>query len=591
MTDRAWTSDVLPSGESAVRRARTWHSSLTWSIPFWLGLAAILLLIVIVPLVFVLELALREDLRWEVSDYFSLRTLINVYAGSEYLKALWGALILGAIVTSMCIVVGLGLALAVARTDIPGKGIFNLLILMPMFLSPFNGLVAWLALGSSRTGFLNIWASNFFGIFGIESGPIFNTLTYTGAVWVMFLFFTPYIYLFTYGSLRTMDASLEEASRACGAGTIKTLRSITLPMCLPAVLAGSLLVFILSAETYTIPGVIGPTAGFNVLAWMIYEDATAPPMRQAHAAAAATMLLIATTMGILLQRHATRRSDRYVTIVGKGRRTAVIKLGGWKWLVLGFITAYIFLSTALPMGTLILSSFMKYSTTTITTELFTLEHYQRFFAHASTRLALTNTIVLAVLTAIVCTMIGAIISYGDIRTRQYMPKILALLCLLPIAVPGVVYGIGLQWFYLMTPIYGTTVVLFLAFIAKFLPYGLMISRSSVLQVHPELEQCARVCGAGPVRAFKTVTAPLISTGLMSAMVLIMILSVKEISASLILYTSGSTVLSVLTWNQVEAGEYQSAAAIGVIQTALIAVMFFTVRWFFNVRLEQTVGKD
>lgn len=110
------------------------------------------------------------------------------------------------------------------------------------------------------------------------------------------------------------------------------------------------------------------------------------------------------------------------------------------------------------------------------------------------------------------------------------------------------------------------------------------------QVHPELEQCARVCGAGPVRAFTTVTAPLMSTGLLSAVVLIMLLSIKEISASLILYTSGSTVLSVLTWNQVEAGEYQSAAAIGVIQTLLIVVMFFAVRLFFNVRLESTVGK-
>lgn len=424
-------TESAPAPSVAGRQDRGTRAVLTWANLFWWGLAALLFLIVVVPLIFVLELALHEDLRWEVSSHFTLRTIIQVYTGSQYLRALGGALMLGGIVTALCVVVGLALALAVARTDIPGKVWFNLLILMPMFLSPFNGLVAWLALGSSRTGFLNIWARDFFAWFGIEIGPVFNTMTYGGTVWVMFLFFTPYIYLFAYGSLRTMDGSLEEASRACGASAFKTLRSITLPMSLPAILAGALLVFILAAETYTIPGVIGPTAGFNVLAWMIYEDATNPPMRQAHAAAAATMLLIATIIGILLQRYATRQSDRYVTIVGKGRRTSTIRLGRWKGAVLAFILAYIFLSTVLPLGTLVLSSFMKFSTTTLSADLFSTMHYERFFAHASTRTALSNTLLLAALSAIVCTLIGAVISFGDIRSRHFTPKLLAFLCVLP----------------------------------------------------------------------------------------------------------------------------------------------------------------
>lgn len=556
----------------------------------WLALAAALFVVVIVPLIFVADLSLRKDLRWEVSDYFSLDSIRSVYLGAEYLSALVGALKLGAFVTVLSVTVGLGLALAVARTDVPQKGLLNLLVIMPMFLSPFNGLIAWLALGSSRTGFLNIWISDLAALFGFDVGPVFNMMTYSGAVWVMFLFFTPYIYLFTVGSLTTMDASLEEASRSCGAGTLKTLWSITLPMCLPAVLAGALLVFILSSETYTIPGVIGPTAGFNVLSWVIYENATMPPIRQAHAAAAATMLLFATIAGILLQRYATRQSEKYVTIVGKGRRVSTIRLGRRKYLVLAFILAYIFLSTILPLGTLILSSFMKYSATTITADLFTFNHYRNFYEHAATRTALTNTVLLAVGAAFVCTIVGAVISLGEIRTKRLTPKLLAFFCVLPVAVPGVVYGIGLQWLYLKTALYGTTIVLFLAFVAKFLPYGLMVSRSSILQVHPELEQCGRVCGAGPFRVFHTITGPLISTGLLSALVLIMLLCIKEISASLILYTSGSTVLSVLTWSQVEAGEYQSAAAIGVVQTLLIMILFFAVRFIFSVRLEQSVGK-
>ena len=162
--------------------------------------------------------------------------------------------------------------------------------------------------------------------------------------------------------------------------------------------------------------------------------------------------------------------------------------------------------------------------------------------------------------------------------------------MLPVAVPGIVYGVGLHWVYLKTPFYGTVLVLLLAYVAKFMPYSVMVSRSGVMQIHPELEQCARVCGAGPLRSLAQITGPLMGGSLVAIVFFVMLLSVKEISASLLLYTQRSETLSVLTWSNVEAGNFQFAAAIGVVQTVFIVLLVSVVRIVFNIRLEQEMGR-
>lgn len=546
--------------------------------------------LIVLPLAYVADSSLHGDGRFGLTPGYTLQTLINVYTGADYLLALKEAALLAFLVTLLAVIAGVGLALLIGRCDLPGRGYLNLLVVMPMFLSPFNGLIAWILLGSEQTGFLNLWIRGLLRAMGIEVGPIFNILTYPGAVWVMFLFFTPYIFLFTVANLRSMDSSLEEAARSCGANGVQTLLRVTLPMCMPAILAAALLVFILSSELYTIPGVIGSTAGFTVLPWKIYENSLVPPLRQAHAAAAATMLLLATIIGVLIQRRVTRHAEKFVTITGKGRRIRPLSLGRYRWLAIAFVWGYVIASTALPLATLVISSLMKYNSPTFDPNVFTLQHYRDFFSSGTTSNALTNTLFLAVSCSLICMIVGTIISYGEVRTRRLLPKVLAFICVLPVAVPGIVYGVGLHWVYLKTPLYGTVYVLLLAFIAKFMPYSVMVSRSSIMQIHPELEQCARVCGAGPIRSLALITGPLMGGALAAIAFFVMLLSVKELSASLLLYTQRSEILSVLTWSNVEAGNFQFAAAIGVVQTVLIVMLVLIVRLVFNIKLEQEVGR-
>ena len=556
----------------------------------WAVLAIVVFVVAILPLFYTVDAAFYRETRVGLSSDRSLTAVLNVYATAEYWAYLASALWLAAIVTALSLVVGMVMALLVARTDIPLKGTFDLLIIMPLFLSPFTGMIAWIALGSKKTGFINGTILALFRSVGIELAPLINVWSFSGAVWVMFLFFCPFVYLFTIGNLRGMDSSLEEAARTTGASVMQTLWRITLPMSLPAILAAGMLVFVLAAEMYTIPGIIGSNAGFTTLPWKIYEDSTVFPVHRAHAAAAGTLLLWVTILGIWLQRRITRQSERFVTVTGKGFRGRPLKLGAWKPAALVIIVFYILCADVLPFGSLLISSFMKYSAPAITTEIFTLKHYHDIFTFQNFRDALWNTLLLAILSGAACVLIGFMITFMELRRPSPETRFLAFLGVLPVAVPGLVYGIGLLWVYLQTPLYGTIWILLLAFVAKFLPYGIVVSRAGILQIHPEMEQSARISGASPLLALRKIIIPLVKPTLIAILFFVMLQSIKELSASVLLYSQRSQVLAVLTWHYMDAGEYQFAAAIGVLQTILMIAMVVVTRMVFGVQLEKTMAK-
>lgn len=555
----------------------------------WAVLAAIVLVIAIAPLLMVIDSAFYRETRTGLAPDRSFLAIIEVYTTAEYLGFLANALLIAALVTASSIAVGVTMALLVARTDIPGKAALDFLVIMPLFLSPFTGLIAWIALGSEQTGFVNVTVSAVLQTVGLDPGPLLNIWSYGGVVWVMFLFFCPFAYLFTVGTLRAMDSSLEEAARTTGATSLQTLLRVTVPMATPSIMASGLLVFVLAAETYTIPGIIGETVGFTTLPWRIYQDTTGVPTLQAHAAAAGTLLLWVTIIGVWLQHRITRRSEKYVTVTGKGFRGRLLPLGRMKWLAVALIGLYVLSADVLPFGALVLSSLMKFSAPMITADIFTFKHYADILAVQDIRLALWNTLWLALLSGALCVLVGLLISFMEVRRRNGATKLLAFMGVLPVAVPGLVYGLGLVWVYIRTPVYGTAWILLLAYVAKFLPYGIVVSRSAILQVHPELEQSARMSGATGLIALRRITLPLLKPTLIAILFFVMLNSIKELSASVLLSGQGSPVLSVLTWHYMDAGNYQFASAIGVVQTLLMIGLVMITRAVFRVKLEKSLA--
>lgn len=556
----------------------------------WIVLLVLVFAIASMPLLYVIRAAFMSETRVGLGNTFDLTALLNVYLTGEYLYPLFNAVYLSVFVTIASLIIGVAMAVIIGRTDIRFKGTWDLLIVMPLFLSPFTGLIAWVALGSERTGFINVAVRTLLSPFSSSIPALINIWSFGGIVWLMVLFFCPFAYLFTLGSLRSIDSSMEEAARTTGASYRTVLARVTLPLCGPAIFASGMLIFVLSAEMYTIPGIIGTPVNFVVLPWKMLENMTVFPMKQAHAAAAGTMLLWITILGIWLQTRFTRRAERFVTVSGKGFRGAPVRLGRMAWLVHLFLGTVVACAVVLPFGALILMSVMRYSAPMITLDLLTLQHYKALFENPILIRSLINTFVLAVVSGAVCMAIGFLISYRDVRRPGAASRALTFLGILPIAIPGMVYGIGLIWAYLQTPLYGTVGILLLAYLAKFLPYGILVSRTGVLQLHPELEQSARMCGARSGRVLTAITMPLMKPTLVAIFFFVMLMAIKELSASILLYTNESVTLSVLTWNYMDAGNYQFAAAIGVVQTIIILAIIIVTRAVFNVSLQKNVGK-
>jgi len=563
-------------------------SARTNSVPSWL-LTALVFGVAILPLLFVIDAAFYRETRVGLSADRSWVAVIDVFTGSDYLRYLRNALGLAGIVTAVSLVIGVGIALILGRSDIGHKRVWDALITLPLYLSPFTGLMAWIALASPKTGFINTIIDAMAAVFMHNPGSIVDIWTFAGVVFVMTLFFCPLVYLFTVGSLRGMNTSLEEAARIGGATPLTTIIRITLPMCLPSIVASALLVFILGAEMYTIPGIIGSNAGFTTLPWRIFEDSTSVPVHRAHAAAAGTLLLLVTVVGVWLQGRATRVSAKFVTLGGKGFNGRPLRLGRWKWAAWLLLASYVLAADILPFGALLMSSVMKFSAGTITAEVLTFKHYLAFFTTQDMHMALLNTVFLAVVTGVICMGLGFLISHMALRNPTRLNRALAFLAVLPVAVPGLVYGLGLVWTFLRTPLYGTIWVLLFAYVAKFLPYGVIVSRTGLMQVHPELAESARMCGATARTALAKITAPLVKATLAAVLFFVMLNAIKELSASVLLYSQDSEVLSVLTWHYMDSGDYQFAAAIGFIQTLIMLAVVFAAQRLFRVRLDRAFG--
>jgi iron(III) transport system permease protein len=583
-------ADAAVIAGPARRRSPWLRSGALQARAVWLVVALAVLALAVLPLVVSLDSAFHEETRFGLSPSYSLGPFLDVYTSANYWGPLGETILLSANVTVLSVIVGVAIAVLIARTDLPGKTVLDLLVIMPMFLSPFTGLISWVALGSAKTGFINTGLQALFSHVGITLPSVIDIWTFNGSAWVMFLFFMPFVYLFSVGNLRSMDGALEESARSVGAGPLRTLLRVTIPLCMPAVLVSALVVFVLTAETYTIPGEIGTNAGFTVLSWQIFLDTTGAELRQAHAAAAATMLVLVALAALLVQRWMTRQSARYVTVTGKGFSGRRLRLGRWRWAALAFIGAYILFATVLPFAALLVSSFLKNSTGVITADMLTLEHYQQFFNDRETRAALLNTSFLALLSGALCVLAGFVISFADVRRPGLVTKSVAVASALPVAVPGLVYGIGILWVSLKTPFYGTVWILLCAYIAKFVPFGVVMSRGGLQQIHPDLENSARTSGATSLQAVRFVTLPLMRMTLVSAAFCVMLLCIKELSASAILATERSEVLSVLTWNYMDSGNYQIAAVVGVIQTLMMVAIVFGMRALFGVKLERTMGR-
>ncbi len=546
----------------------------------------VIAVIVLVPLLYLGYASIRSGAPGDPTAGYTGQNIRTVLTEASYRRVLLNTLTVAGLVTVLATALGSCMAWLVGRTNVPGHRRLELLVPLPLFLSPFAGGVAWVFLGSKSAGLINVayrWLTG-------GDGALVNIFSFGGLVFTMVLFMAPYAYLFTLGPLRNMDGSLEEASRVHGGSHWRTLTRVTLPLVLPGMTAALLMIFVLSAEMFSLPSLIGMPAEYYTLPFLIYQATHFSPPNWGLASAAGLVLLLIVIVGVLLQKLATRTSERFVTVSGKGFGAGRVDIGRWRWLGALVCYGYVAVAMVLPIAALLMGSLMRYFTSSFSAKLFTFNNWVRVLSSEGLRSALKNTLIVAAVGPLIGLALAFALSYLWQRLRAPFGRTAETVAMLPVAIPGVVLGVGLVWAFVATPLYGTLGILFVAYVARYLPHSLRIFQSSLVQIHPELDEASRVAGAGIGRTLASVTLPLLRHSALSAWVLLFILMIRELNVAIMVYTPNTTVLPVLLWSEVEAGQYGAAATIAMLEVIIIAVAFVLARRLFRVDLVNTMAR-
>lgn len=469
------------------------------------------------------------------------------------------------------------LAWMTERTNMVFKRLVYACIIVPLVVPGILTTIGWIMLLSRRSGPINLLASNLFGVDGLFS--IYNM---AGMIWVFGIDHIPLSFLLLVAAFRSMDPSLEEASMVAGAGIVRTTCNITLKILLPATLAVWIINFVRALENFEVPALIGIPAGIMVFATEVYLATNKVPTDFAQASTYATVYLALTAVGVVLYLRATAASERFTTITGKGYRPAAFNLRSWRYL-LSFLTLLVCIVLFIfPLLTIIWSSFLPYYMAPSRDALhsLTLENYKNLFSLPLIYRAFWNSFVLGISSATIVMLLTAVIAWIVVRTQWHGKGLLDFLAFSPIAIPGLVLGIALMWTYLTLPIpiYGTLWILLLAYVIKYLPYGMRASSFSMHQIHKELEEASETCGSTWTATFSRIVLPLLLPGFIAGWIYVIAHSFRELSTSILLYRSGTEVLSVVIFELWDAGQYPELSALGLTLVAILVTISAIAKW-------------
>jgi iron(III) transport system permease protein len=554
VTATASTLDAAPA-----RPLRAGGFDSTWLI--WIGIIAVLLFLVVSPFVYLVITSFQAERTGE----FTFANYATAYGRARYVEALLNSLKLGAVAALLAGVFAVPLAWAVARTDMPGRGLTRMLVLATFITPPYTGAVAWILLAGPNAG----WLNRFYTLLtGAEAGP-FNIYSFSGLALVIALYSFPYIFIFTTAALELVSSEMEDAANILGAGPWRTMWRVTLPLALPAILGGLIICFLEAIALFGSPAMIAIPARFNVVTTQLFQF-FGNPVRVEVAAAYAMPLLGITVLLVLVQRLMTHRKG-FVALTGKGGERRPIQLGRWRWVVFGYAMFVAALAVFLPYIFLIQSAFAKAWGRGFAWDNISLLNF-RFvlFEHATAAKSVLNSFLYAGASATVAVFLTLGIAYIVARKLVPFGGILGFLCVAPFVIPGVVLAIGFYAAYAPPPLslYGTALILILAFTTRFLPVGYVNASAAIRSVNPEMEEAVRVLGGSRLTALRRVVTPLLKRNLLGAWLLIFIPATRELSTAIFLYGPNTKVASVMIFDMSEEGNFERLAALALILQVL-----------------------
>lgn len=519
---------------------------------------ACLLLLVLYPFGWVVYNSLHDD----ASKAWSLSNYLRIFTERDLYRPVLNSVLLATAVGVLSLVLGVPAAWLVARTDMPARGLVRTLTVAAFVTPSFVGATAWILLAAPNSGWLNhAWR----WLVGGEA-PLFNIYSMAGTVFVSAIYTVPFTFTIVSSALESMAVELEDAATTLGSSTWRTMSSITIPLVMPAVLAGFILSFIQGLTLFGVPAFLLASGGTQVVTTKLAElYQQFPP--QLYLAAAYCMPLLAMTALLFLLRDRILGRRRFTVISGKGRGSRSVALGRWRWPA--FAAAMFVPATAilLPYSALLLVSVSKAWGRGPSLDNFTLDWYVRVLVgNVETRTAVINSFTYAIAGATLCVALGAVVAYLVERRSVKATAIFSGLATLPIVVPGIVLSVGFFAAFTREPfkLYGTSWILIAAFSAAFLPIAFAQCSALLKGISPDLERVARSLGASEVHTFREVTAPLLRNGLVAAWLLVFIPIIRELSVAVFLITPKTNVMTTMIYNAKDGGDYEALCAMSVL---------------------------
>lgn len=509
---------------------------------------------------------------WDSETHtFNLVDVINVLREPATYEALLNSLIIASGTTIGCTIVGTFFAWLVTRTDLPYKRFMKGMFLIPFMLPSFIGALAWKMLLSPRAGYINRF---FMDTFGLDD-PIFNIYSYAGIIMVEIMYLFPFVFIQVCGALERMDPTLEESARISGAGLFTITRKITIPLVLPSILSGSLLIMLYSMAHFGTVAVLGIENGIYNIPTLIYEriHQSAGSFESIRTGTVLSTVLVFTAAFIIWLQNRILSRGRFQIIAGKSFRPMELKLRGLRLPMMIFCIAYIAFTIGLPTVVIFLVGGLPTYGLPFTWENLSLANYKFIlFDHQLTKDAIFNSVTLGLSSALITMFAGVIISYVIVKMKVRGKGILEFLGMLPFSVPGSVIALGviLAWSGKFgINLYNTIWIILVAYIARYMAFSLKANSAALEQVHDSLVEAARACGATMWQALKDIVLPLVRPGMLAAFFLIFLPSLRELTVSILLYAPTTRTIGVAIYTLNEDGETVVSAALAGVTLILL----------------------
>lgn len=497
---------------------------------------------------------------------------VRIYGSRDFWSATVNTLYF-ALASMICAFIpGAFLAWVVDRTNTPLVRFIGMVTVGRIIIPGILITVSWILLTSPTIGILNYIIETITGI-----KRLLNVYTFWGMVWVHSLEMLPLAYLLLSAAFQAMDPRLEEASTMTGAGTLRTLRRVSLPLMTPAIAAAMLLLFVLTVETFEVPLLLGGRADVRVYTTEVFFNTARTPTDWGLASTYSMALMALAIVLLFAYFRLLRQSERYQTVTGKDYRPHRIDLGPWRYVTCAMALFLVFLITGVPLIVMLYASFLEYMQPP-TLEAFrsmSLYNYRELLGGDAYALKpMWNSTLLGLGTATAVMLVVSIIAYYVHKTRIQGRKILDFLGFSPIAIPSVVLGTAFMWLYLLVPVpvIGTLIVIGLAYLTKYMPFALRFVSTSMIQIHSELEEAAAVAGVPWWKNFFRIFLPLLRPGLMAGWFWVMVHAYRELTIALLLARSQNRTAAVIIFDLWDNGSFMELSAFGVLMFSVLIVL-------------------